>query len=281
MSKGVMMDSAALEEMIFREVKKHLRDVEISPDSNSSGSSILVVLNRIDPKIGIILSKLRELAQSGISITLLVPHHMENIFRKEGFASVEGIKVIWDTEIQHVLLNVGDYSTILYPVLGFSLARRLAELSDDDPFVQLATTALLSGIRVGVVTDSIGFSGIGPPGPRFREHCQAANLDFSSNFAPLSILRGKNPAAPEMNRVSTEIRKKLSGIGIRLLTLSNLTDDLTISPNMFGGKVVTEETVIEYHKLDIWDINVPRNVVITPLARDKAREVGIRINRME
>ena len=84
-----------------------------------------------------------------------------------------------------------------------------------------------------------------------------------------------------MNRVSTEIRKKLSGIGIRLLTLSNLTDDLTISPNMFGGKVVTEETVIEYHKLDIWDINVPRNVVITPLARDKAREVGIRINRMD
>ena len=34
------------------------------------------------------------------------------------------------------------------------------------------------------------FSGIGPSGPRFREHCQAANLDFLSSFSPLTISRG-------------------------------------------------------------------------------------------
>jgi predicted AAA+ superfamily ATPase len=31
------------------------------------------------------------------------------------------------------------------------------------------------------------FSGIGPSGPRFREHCQAAKSDILSNFAPLTI----------------------------------------------------------------------------------------------
>ena len=45
--------------------------------------------------------------------------------------------------------------------------------------------------------------------------------------------------------------------------------------------MVTEDTVIEYHRKDIWDMNVPRKVVITPLARDKAKELGMRINRME
>ena len=250
MSEGVMMDPAALEEMIFREVKKRLSDADISPDTNSSAHSILVVMNRIDPNTDIILSKLYELARSGISITLLVSRHVETIFREQGFASVEGIEVVWDTEIQHVLLNVGDYSTVLYPVMGFSLGRRLADLSDDDPLVQLATTALLSGVRVGVVTDGIES-------------------------------RGRNITSPEMNEISKRIKKGLSGIGIRLLTMRNLTNDLTTSTNIFGGKVVTEDTVIEYHRKDIWDMNVPRKVVITPLARDKAKELGMRINRME
>ena len=31
------------------------------------------------------------------------------------------------------------------------------------------------------------FSGIGPSGLRFHEHCQAANLDFLSRFVPLTI----------------------------------------------------------------------------------------------
>ena len=35
--------------------------------------------------------------------------------------------------------------------------------------------------------DAIVFSGIGPLGPRFREHCQAANLAVPSSFAPLTI----------------------------------------------------------------------------------------------
>ena len=108
----------------------------------------------------------------------------------------------------------------------------------------------MSGVRVGVVTDGIES-------------------------------RGRNITSPEMNEISKRIKKGLSGIGIRLLTMRNLTNDLTTSTNIFGGKVVTEDTVIEYHRKDIWDMNVPRKVVITPLARDKAKELGMRINRME
>ena len=39
------------------------------------------------------------------------------------------------------------------------------------------------------VASRIKFSGISPSGPRFREHCQAANLDILSNFAPLTIFK--------------------------------------------------------------------------------------------
>lgn len=244
------MDTQELQEIVYREVKKHLAGTTSTPDSTASTHSILVIINRMDPKIADVLYLLRELRQSGISITIMVPAKVEILCREEGLLPISGIDCVNESKFPHVLLNLNTYSTIIYPVIGFSLARRLTELMDEDPLVQLAVSAILSGINVGVVTDSLE-------------------------------LKGGKIAAPGIRSASNDIIKKLSGLGIRLLDLTNLTADLTIKTNIFQGKIVTEETVKEFHKNNVWDINVPPGVVVTPLAKDKAKERGIRINRVE
>ena len=40
---------------------------------------------------------------------------------------------------------------------------------------------------ISIIGGADKFSGIGSSSPRFREHCQAENLDFLSSFSPLTI----------------------------------------------------------------------------------------------
>jgi len=94
-------------------------------------------------------------------------------------------------------------------------------------------------------------------------------------------LKGGKIAAPGIKKRSSDIKMKLSGLGIRLLNIENLKTDLTIRTNIYQGKIVTEETVNEFHRNNVWDINVPPGIVVTPLAKDKAKETGVRINRVE
>jgi len=143
-----------------------------------------------------------------------------------------------------------NYSTIFFPVIGFSLARRLAALDDDDQFVHLAVSSIISGKSVCVATDSI------IPG---------------ENVMP----------SPLINEASNEITKSLSGIGVKLLPISDFTSNISFKKNLFQGKVITEETIKEFRENKLWDINILPNVVVTPLAKDKAKELGIRINSVE
>ena len=244
------MDTQELKEIVFREVKKRLSGTLPPINKNDPDHSILVVLNRIDPKISFVTYHLRELQESGTSITMVVPENIELICREEGLLPLAGTRLINENDLPRILLDLQAFSTVLFPVIGFSLAKRMTELQDDDPYVQLALSAILSGVNVGVVTDS------------------------------LELKDGKI-AAPGIRKRSTDIKKGLSALGIRLLDMGNLTTNLTIRTNIFQGKIVTEGTVKEFHMNNVWDINVPPGVVVTPLAKDKAKETGIRINRVE
>jgi len=248
--EGAVMDTQELKEIVFREVKKRLSGTLPPIDKNDPDHSIIVVLNRIDPNIPNVMYQLRELQQSGTSITLVVTENIEITCREEGFLPIAGTRLINQKDIPRILLDLDPYSTVIFPVIGFSLAKRLTELQDDDPYVQLALSAILSGINVGVITDSLE-------------------------------LKGGKIAAPGIKKRSSDIKMKLSGLGIRLLNIENLKTDLTIRTNIYQGKIVTEETVNEFHRNNVWDINVPPGIVVTPLAKDKAKETGVRINRVE
>ena len=244
------MEPHELQEMVYREVRKRLMTSKSSPGTNSDPGSILIVLNRIDPKLGEVIYRLRELKASGTSVTVLLSKQGDDLCRREGLLPVEGIKLIHVSDMPRIILELHTFSRIYFPVIGFSLARRLSMLEDDDPFVQLAVSAIISGISVGVAIDSI------MPGE-------------------------KVVASPLLRAESNEIMKGLSGIGVRLLPLSGFATDICIKKNLFQGKVITEGTIKEFLEKNVWDINILPNVVVTPLARDKAKELGIRINSVK
>lgn len=245
--KGVMMEAHELQEMVYREVRKRLMISKSSSGNNYDPVSMLVVLNRIDPKLGEVIRRLRELEANGAPITVLLSLKTEELCRQEGLLPVKGITLIYLSELPRIILELHDYTSIFFPVIGFSLARRLAGLEDDDMFVQLAISAILSGASVCVATDSI------MPGE-----------DVVS--------------APLIDKASNKIMNELSGIGVRLMAISDFATAIYIKQNQFQGKVVTEETVKDFRKNNVWDINIASSVVVTPLARDKAKELGIRIN---
>lgn len=242
------MEPHELQELVYREVRKRLETIESS--SISEPASLLVVLNRIDPNLGVIIYQLRELETSGTYSTILLSPDTEEFCRREGLLPVKGIKLISMSELPKIILELHKYSTIFFPIIGFSLARRLARLEDDDPLVHLAVSSILSGGRVCVAKDSI------IPGEKVL-------------------------SAPLLDMESNDIMKRLSGIGVRPLSLSGFATDICIKKNLFQGKVVTEETIKEFRKNNVWDINILPNVVVTPLAWDKAKELGIRINLVE
>jgi hypothetical protein len=244
------MEPHELQEMVYREVRKRLMTPKSSSGTNNDPASVLVVLNRIDPKLGEVFYRLRELEANGISITVVLSDDVDGLCRKEGLLPVMGINFIYVSELPRIILDLHNYSTIFFPVIGFSLARRLAALDDDDQFVHLAVSSIISGKSVCVATDSI------IPG---------------ENVMP----------SPLINEASNEITKSLSGIGVKLLPISDFTSNISFKKNLFQGKVITEETIKEFRENKLWDINILPNVVVTPLAKDKAKELGIRINSVE
>jgi len=244
------MEPYELQEMVYREVRKRLMTSNASSKTNFDPASVLVVLNRIDPKLGELIYRLRDLEASGTSVTILLSKETDELCRREGLLPVNGIKLIHVSKLPRIILELHNYSTIFFPVIGYSLARRLAMLEDDDQFVQLAVSAIISGASVCVATNSI-------------------------------MPDKKVVPFPLLNEGSNEIMKRLSGIGVRLLAISDFATAICIKKNLFQGKVVTEETIKEFRKNNVWDINILQNVVVTPLARDKAKELGIRINSVE
>lgn len=252
------MDTRKIQEMVHRELQRYLPGS--SPDdpdgpgdpSNSvkPGNSLLIVLNRIDPLLPEALYQLRKLEDAGTRITLLLPDGIREACQRERLLPMGNFETMGDADLPGLLLNPVSHYMLLFPVAGFALAKAIAELSDEKPYVDLALSYIKAGKTVGIVVDSIELS-------------------------------GKNIAAPRLKSVSDELKKDLSGTGIRLIRLVDLAGDMTVKRDLFGGKIVTETTVVDFHKNDIWDINIRPSVVVTPLAKDKAKELGIRINRVE
>lgn len=241
------MEPDKIREMVRRQVNRYLSLAETASGARTSGRSLLCVINRADPLIGRVLYQLRELEESGVGVTLFMPENVSVICRKEGLMPIGNIECITENEVEKVLLDINMYYLVLFPVMGFSLAERIADLDDDDIFANIAIRALQSGKNVTVVDETIS--------------------------APRTGI-----AAPEMAKRAARLHKRISGTGIRVIPLSGIGKDMTTRRDTFEGKVVTEDTVKEYHGANIWDINVPPMTVVTPLAKDKAKELGIRIN---
>ena len=87
------------------------------------------------------------------------------------------------------------------------------------------------------VASRIKFSGISPSGPRFREHCQAANLDMLSNFAPLTT-SNQLPMVPSNHYIIIKVNQK------------------KINPS-FLAWFLNQETAQMYFKMTVGGTSIP------------------------
>jgi len=249
------MDTSNIQEivrkMVLQELKKIREKGNISdPNTNPNEKKyILVVLNQVDSLLNRVINHLRELDDSGVPITLLLTEEVNEICSRDGFLPVGNIRCRNFSEIEEIIYRVGEYRILLLPAIGFSAAKKLAAVDDGDPLVKLVVCALREGTQVSLATDCLNVS-------------------------------GDNVRAPRIKKMSSRILNELSGIGIRLIRLDRLLEHLSVDRGAFSGKVVTENTVNEFFREGLFDIYLSRGTVVTPLAWDRASELGMRLNRI-
>ncbi|NOU84073.1 hypothetical protein GC101_35075 [Paenibacillus sp. LMG 31459] len=150
-------------------------------------------------------------------------------------------------------LSPADADALLIPVLSLSLLSRLVHLDTGHPFVRLIVENLCAGKPVGALT-----LGAEPEHYRWSE-------------------QGLSQASPLLKEKMCSMVTAISGYGIRLLAPSDLGSWLSSSNEPPRKQVLTEEDITAAAKLGRTTIRLKGPAVITPLARDTARQYGIEI----
>ncbi|AIQ60914.1 hypothetical protein [Paenibacillus borealis] len=150
-------------------------------------------------------------------------------------------------------LSPADADALLIPVLSLSLLSRLVQLDTGHPFVRLIVENLCAGKPVGALT-----LGAEPEHYRWSE-------------------QGLSQASPLLKENMRSMVATLSGYGIKLLSPADPGSWLSSSAVPPRKQVLTEEDILEAVKLARTSITLNGPAVITPLARDTARQYGIEI----
>lgn len=151
-------------------------------------------------------------------------------------------------------LSPADADALLIPVLSLSLLSRLVQLDTGHPFVRLIVENLCAGKPVGALT-----LGAEPEHYRWSE-------------------QGLSQASPLLKEKVRSMVTAISGYGIRLLAPSDALNWLSAGSAPLRKQVLTEEDITAALKLGRTSITLNGPAVITPLARDTARQYGIEIN---
>lgn len=151
-------------------------------------------------------------------------------------------------------LSPADADALLIPVLSLSLLSGLVQLDTGHPFVRLIVENLCAGKPVGALT-------IGAEPEHFRWSEQ-----------------GLSQASPLLKEKMRSMVAAISGYGIRLLAPSDALNWLSSGSAPPRKQVLTEEDITAALKLGRTSITLNGPAVITPLARDTARQYGIEIN---
>lgn len=155
--------------------------------------------------------------------------------------------------------------------LGMKQAFDLASLADDDPFVRILIHALIAGVPVFTVKGP-GLYGI-----------HDAGLDSPAGRGGESKGKGKGSSA--LFSEAAAILRRLHSLGVGRVGIDELARPLaarmetgcTFTTSLQG--LLSEAGVVEARAQGMREIVVDRKTVITPLARDRARELGVVIRK--
>lgn len=142
---------------------------------------------------------------------------------------------------------------LFIPVLSFSLMSDILRFNDRRPFVRLILWALVSGIKVSALS-----IGVDSRHPVWGENAM-------------------NRAAPLLQHELNKQVQQLRGFGIQFLHPEQVGEWFQTSGGQVKKPIFTQDDVKRAYADRISEIRVPKGAIITPLARDVARDYKIRL----
>lgn len=193
-------------------------------------------------------SYLKRLEEENITIRISAE---EEVFRR--FAKTELVKATGNDDwIPHTHLSdniIQDLDAVLIPILSFSIVSDILSFNEQRPFVRLIIAALLSGKEVFGL--KIG----------------------ADPYHPLWTLEGLDKGTVSLKRKLNEHLLELKSLGIKLIDAGN-TSEFRMRKAL-QKTVVTDETIRYIHQKNLSKLAVMNGTIITPLARDTAKELNI------
>ncbi|MBT2689588.1 hypothetical protein J7I93_15460 [Bacillus sp. ISL-47] len=137
---------------------------------------------------------------------------------------------------------------IFLPILSFSLINDLLSLNDQRPFVRIILEALLQGKKVAALK-----TGSDPHDPYWK-------------------MKGMDKGPALLKRTLLQQLVQLKSMGITVISDNEKAD---FTPEMNKKTVISEETIRYAHQHNQTVIRIHSGSIITPLARDVAKELNI------
>ncbi|WP_236694036.1 hypothetical protein [Sporosarcina globispora] len=194
-------------------------------------------------------SYLKKLTQKDITLRIYAEEEMLKQFPLHELVLRTGNDDWISSSMVHDQL-IDHFDEIFLPILSFSLMKDLLSFNDQRPMVQIILKGLLKGKRVTALK-----AGVDP----FSAYWQLKGMD-----------KGPDILKRKLNQQMGELKI----LGLRLID-SNDQADFTVQQTK--KTVISGETVRLAHLRKLDHIAVPKGAIITPLARDTAKELKIEI----
>ncbi|WP_251168947.1 hypothetical protein [Cytobacillus firmus] len=193
-------------------------------------------------------SYLKKLTMEDITLRMAAEEEMLTQFPLEDLVSLTGnddwisVSMINDQFLDH-------FDEILLPILSFSLIADLLNLNEKRPLVQIILMGLLKGKRVTALKAG---------GDPFSQYWKLKGMD-----------KGPDLLKRKLNQQMAELKV----LGIRLIDFNDSADFAVHQKKT----VISEETVRFAYLNNLDLLTVPKGAIITPLAKDTAKELKIEI----
>ncbi|MFD1706756.1 hypothetical protein ACFSCZ_08420 [Siminovitchia sediminis] len=236
-----------LQELLFRN-----RVMEEGKRQKTMLALLFYHMNGMDEGLGTI-KELHACSGGNLRIRLCPDHSILEYYDKIDLASKAGTDDWISLDEAEQQISRIDY--VYIPILPFSVVSDLLHFNDRHREIRLLLWALMSGKKVSAYT-----AGADPYHPIWKN----AGMDRGTSFL-------KHDMQGQL--------QKLKSIGIDLLNHHHELSYYINSAVISGSKqLITAETIQQYADAGEQRIDVRHGAIITPLARDVAREYDIEIN---
>jgi hypothetical protein len=240
------VDTEGLVQEITAEVLRRLDPAFIRPEDRRA----LVVLGTEDPCIPRAIALIGEALGEAGRPDIIATGAVRSFCAGLGIDLGERARKLHGPEdVPRLLLMLREYTLVVLPALSFHEARDIASLRDEEPLARLVVQALLRGVGVVACTDAL-----------------------------LPDRPGRQ-AAPALAAAAEDNLKKLLAFNVSLARVEELGAALAGKRAEAALELVTERDILDLKGANVTGLRVSGRTIVTPLAQDKAKELGIAIVR--